>query len=259
MIIGLEKSEPSVSLIFVLFRQISKKVFDSISSMTSSSRFHFQMIHSAQHLDKKTAHYRIVVLGAARVGKSSIISQFLHDKFIPLYRETIEELHRGEYSMKGDKLVLDILDTSGAYIFPAMRQLAISTGDAFVLVYSVDDEASFDVVKALREQILACKSDENIPIVIVGNKIDLPISEQLVMRETVEPLVSIEWNNGFVEASAKLNLEIVAIFQKILRQFKFQYALSPAVKQRRRSMPSVVTQREKLKNMRKYSGSMADM
>nr|CAD7596271.1 unnamed protein product [Timema genevievae] len=92
-------------------------------------------------------------MGAARVGKSSIISQFLYDKFNPRYRETIEELHRGEYELQdGASLTLDILDTSGAFQFPAMRALSISTADAFILVYAVDDVETWEEVRRLRDQ-----------------------------------------------------------------------------------------------------------
>lgn len=67
-------------------------------------------------------------------------------KIIVSCRETVEELHRGEYDMNGMHLTLDILDTSGSLCFPAMRKLAIDNGDAFVLVYSVDSESSFQVI-----------------------------------------------------------------------------------------------------------------
>ena len=85
------------------------------------------------------------------MGKSSIISQFLYDKFSPRYRETVEELHRGEYELQdGASLTLDILDTSGAFQFPAMRALSISTADAFILLYALDDSETWEEVRRLR-------------------------------------------------------------------------------------------------------------
>jgi Ras family. len=66
----------------------------------------------------------------------------------------------GEYELPdGAQLTLDILDTSGAYQFPAMRELSISTADAFVLVYAVDDASTWDVVKDLREQVMKTLSN----------------------------------------------------------------------------------------------------
>ncbi|XP_050394870.1 ras-related protein rapA-like [Patella vulgata] len=192
-----------------------------------------------------TARFRIVVMGAAAVGKSSIISQFLYERFVSEYKETIEELHRGEYSVKGTQLVLDILDTAGAHSFPAMRKLAIATSNAFILVYSVNDDTSFDEVIAMREQIIAERDDENVPIVIVANKTDVLEEKRIISRETAEMLVSVEWGNGYIEASAKDNINIVGIFKEILRQSKVQCSLSPAVKRRRISLPAILFSKKK--------------
>lgn len=190
----------------------------------------------------KTAYFRIVVLGAAGVGKSCIVSQFLYDEFQSEYKETIEELHRGVYNVGDIHLTLDILDTSGAHAFPAMRKLAISTSNAFVLVYSVDDSCSFDEIKRLRDQIIAEKDDENVPILIVGNKADIAKPQRAISKETVETLVSVEWGNGYVEASAKENNNIFGIFKEILRLSDFHVPISPTVQRRRMSTPAVPVQ-----------------
>lgn len=93
-------------------------------------------------------------MGAAYVGKTQIVSQFLYDKFSSRYRQTIEELHRGEYEMiNGSALTLDILDTSGSFSFPAMRDLSIATSNAFILVFSIDSEESWREVSNLREKV----------------------------------------------------------------------------------------------------------
>jgi len=60
----------------------------------------------------------------------------------------------GDYELPdGARLTLDILDTSGAYQFPAMRELSISTADAFLLVFCVDREDTWDQVKHFKEQV----------------------------------------------------------------------------------------------------------
>lgn len=76
--------------------------------------------------------YRMVVLGASRVGKSSIVSRFLNGRFEDQYTPTIEDFHRKVYNIRGDMYQLDILDTSGNHPFPAMRRLSILTGRSWV-------------------------------------------------------------------------------------------------------------------------------
>ncbi|KAL9921009.1 ras-related protein Rap-2a-like [Glossina fuscipes fuscipes] len=194
--------------------------------------------HSSTQLIRKQQH-RIVVMGAARVGKSCIISQFLYDKFNVRYKKTVEELHRGEYDLPdGSALTLDILDTSGAFEFPAMRTLSIATGVAFILVYAVDDIESWREVERLRNQIITEKGIKP-PIVVVGNKVDT--CERQVEHEVTEMVVCEDWQCGYVECSAKENRGILEIFKELLVQANIRYNLSPAVRRRRQSLPSFST------------------
>lgn len=119
------------------------------------------------------SRHKVVVMGAAKVGKTSLISQFLYGTFTEKYKRTIEEMHHADFNVSGVPLTLDILDTSGSYEFPAMRALSISSADAFILVYSVVDATTFEEVRVIRDQIIETKGTTEVPIVVVGNKFDL--------------------------------------------------------------------------------------
>lgn len=54
-----------------------------------------------------------------------------------------------------------------------------------------------------------------------------------------ESVVTVDWENGFVESSAKDNLNVSKVFKELLCQAKVKYNLSPALRRRRRqSLPS---------------------
>ncbi|XP_077283085.1 ras-related protein Rap-1 isoform X2 [Arctopsyche grandis] len=194
-------------------------------------------VSSSGNLSNNVRH-KIVVMGAARVGKSSLIGQFLYNTFSPKYKRTIEEMHHGDFSVQGVHLTLDILDTSGSLEFPAMRALSMSSADAFILVYDVNDAATFEEIRAIRDQIHETKASTVVPIVVVGNKVDLADSTREMDYDTTESVVTVDWENGFVEASAKDNLNVTQVFKELLTQAKVKYNLSPALRRRRRqSLP----------------------
>lgn len=96
-------------------------------------------------------------------------------------------MHHGDFNVAGVRLTLDILDTSGAYEFPAMRALSMQSADAFILVYDITDLDSFAAVRALRDQIHETKESTAVPIVVVGNKMDLAESgERQVSKLTIQ-------------------------------------------------------------------------
>ncbi|KAJ8264127.1 hypothetical protein GJAV_G00145490 [Gymnothorax javanicus] len=185
---------------------------------------------------KEKTHVRLVFLGAAGVGKTALIRRFLQDTFETKHRRTVEELHSKEYEIGGIKVTIEIMDTSGSYSFPAMRKLSIQNSDAFALVYAIDDPESLEAVKSLRDEILEVKEDKFTPIVVVGNKTDRA-SERLVSSEDVLSTVELEWNNCFLEASAKKNENVLEVFRELLQQANLPSCLSPALRRRRETFP----------------------
>lgn len=63
-----------------------------------------------------------------------------------------------------------------------MRALSISSAEAFILVYDVTDATTFEEVRMIRDQIHETKGTSAVPIVVVGNKIDL-VAEDSDLRE----------------------------------------------------------------------------
>ncbi|XP_049576525.1 GTP-binding protein Rhes [Syngnathus scovelli] len=185
---------------------------------------------------KEKTQVRLVFLGAAGVGKTALIHRFLQDTFEAKHRRTVEELHSREYDIGGVKITVEILDTSGSYSFPAMRKLSIQNSDAFALVYAVDDPESLEVVKSLREEILEIKEDKYTPIVVVGNKTDRG-GERRVSEDDVLSIVEMDWNNSYLEASAKDNVNVVEVFKELLQQANLPSRLSPALRRRRETFP----------------------
>ncbi|KAH9400722.1 hypothetical protein TYRP_002294 [Tyrophagus putrescentiae] len=151
---------------------------------------------SGGNKEKVLLHYRVVVLGSGRVGKTSIVRRLLSEEhFVENHIPTVEELYQLEYKSRGSDvtLVLDLLDTSGSYPFPAMRELAIRSADAFLLVYAVDDADSYEEVIRLKEHIYALRGETGVPpVVVVANKTDL-VGSRVIDTNLVDSVVSIDW------------------------------------------------------------------
>lgn len=187
---------------------------------------------------------RIAVMGVARVGKSSLIHQFLYGEVPRQYSATVEELHRQDYgsaSRGRHRLTLELLDTSGTFEFPAMLNLAMATAHAFILVFAIDDLESFEQVRRLRNDILdarAARKKSAPPIVIVGNKADLA-HRRVIGYEVAETVATIDWEHGYVECSALEGVNVVEVFEEVFAQSKVPEVLCPSSR-RRQSCPAQV-------------------
>lgn len=88
------------------------------------------------------------------------------------------------------------------------------------------------------EAALRTRRTRRPPMVIVANKYDLPHDQHLVNSDEIEAMAVIDWNNGYVRASAALNLNIDEIFQQVLKQARQPPTLAEAIlSKRRKSLP----------------------
>ncbi|XP_017079415.1 GTP-binding protein Di-Ras2 [Drosophila eugracilis] len=173
---------------------------------------------------------RLVLLGGAGVGKSSIVKRFLFKSYTDKYRATVEDLYNREYDLGGVTLKVDILDTSGDMQFPAMRRLSIATAHAFMLVYAATSAPSFQCVKQCFEEIREQRGDfQDIPIVIAGNKADLATTHREVKLEEVTDWVFCELPRlraKVQECSAKEDSNVTDLFKSLLSLSRFLPASS---------------------------------
>lgn len=75
--------------------------------------------------------------------------------------------------------------------------------------------------------------DTDVPIVVVGNKSDLVggefASKAISQKESIEAVVTFDWENGYVESSAKERKNINKIFKELLQQAKSKYDFTSPV------------------------------
>lgn len=122
-----------------------------------------------------------------------------------------------------------------------MRQLYITNGQAFALVYSIDDRASFEEAQEIYQQIIEVKSPDEITVVLVGNKCDLDDRREVEMEEAMQAAKRM-CNCHFVETSAKDGTNVADFFA----------ALVMAVDRKTRGSSGGVTRRRATgKNMRR--------
>ncbi|XP_012527609.1 GTP-binding protein Rit2 [Monomorium pharaonis] len=162
--------------------------------------------------------YKIVVLGDGGVGKSAVTLQFVSHRFLDYHDPTIEDSYQTQVVIDGEAALLDILDTAGQVEFTAMREQYMRCGEGFMICYSVTDRHSFQETMEYRKLISRVRANENIPLVLVGNKFDLQHHRKVTTEEG--KALAEELGCPFYETSAALRQFIDDAFFSLIRQIR---------------------------------------
>ncbi len=151
-----------------------------------------------------------------KFSKSALTVQFVQGIFVEKYDPTIEDSYRKQVEIDGQQCMMEILDTAGTEQFTAMRDLYMKNGQGFVLVYSITAQATFNDLMELHDQIVRIKDTPDVPMILVGNKCDLE-DERVVSKDQGQHLAK-QFNCAFMEASAKLKINVPEIFYNLVKQ-----------------------------------------
>ncbi|KAK5584340.1 hypothetical protein RB653_005949 [Dictyostelium firmibasis] len=162
---------------------------------------------------------KLVIVGDGGVGKSALTIQLTQNQFIAEYDPTIENSYRKQVNIDEEVYMLDILDTAGQEEYSAMRDQYIRSGRGFLIVYSIISRPSFEAVTTFREQILRVKDLSTYPIVIIGNKADLPDKDRKVPPMEGKELAK-SFGAPFLETSAKSRVNVEEAFFTLVREIK---------------------------------------
>ena len=164
-------------------------------------------------LSQDYCSFRLVLLGRTSVGKSSLLSRFVSDKFIENPQTTIGPVFvTRRVKVDGASVNLEIWDTAGEERYESLAPLYYRKAHAAIIVYDITDPDTFQRakmwVKELKEH-----AHPNVVIALTGNKADLA-SKRMVNYEEAEAYAK-ENSLLLMDTSAKTAMNVKEIFHAI--------------------------------------------
>ncbi|TXT15935.1 hypothetical protein VHUM_00438 [Vanrija humicola] len=121
----------------------------------------------------KAVQVKLVLLGEAAVGKSSLVLRFVQNDFNENTSPTIGAAFLTQKCRLENRVVkFEIWDTAGQERFHSLAPMYYRNAAAAVVVYDITKAASLEKAKAWVKE-LQRQANPNIVIALVGNKLDL--------------------------------------------------------------------------------------
>jgi Rab family protein len=180
--------------------------------------------HHIQEPEKVQKLFKLVILGSAAVGKTTLVNQFLKKENIVDYRPTLGiSISTQQYFVQGfkeDVIKFLIFDLAGQEFFKRVRREYYKGANCAFVVYDVSRRETFD--EALNFWFEDARKElGNIPFVLIGNKIDLKEKRQVLKEEGQKKAE--ELRSFFIETSALKNINVQDTFKIIGIGLFFNY------------------------------------
>ncbi len=162
---------------------------------------------------------KVLLIGAAAVGKEDLVNRFIKNRFAANYRLTVgvDILTKDVEFRQGEIATLSIWDIGGQQRFEFIRSSFYKGAAGALLVFDLTREQTYIEVRKWLTEIQQF-AGENIPFVLIGNKADLiennkPAIDRYEARSFAEKEGSI-----YIETSAKTGVNVDEAFTELTRR-----------------------------------------
>ena len=193
--------------------KINLKAFPVVVKAHNTSTMAYEKLPNRELYDYM---FKVLLLGDAGVGKTSLMWRFSEDVFNKTYISTIGiDFKLRTIEVQGKRVRLQIWDTAGQERFHAISVSYYRSAVGIMMVYDITRRHSFEnIAKWLRN--IDEHAKEDVIKLLVGNKCDLQ-GPRAVKREEGEKLAD-EYDMSFFETSAKENESIEDAFTCIAKE-----------------------------------------
>ncbi|MFX0087920.1 MAG: GTP-binding protein [Candidatus Hodarchaeota archaeon] len=151
--------------------------------------------------------FKFVIIGNHEVGKTSIIRRFVEKKFSQDYRATIGlNVLTHTFEFFGNEIGVTLYDLGAQKYFRRFRKSYYAGTQAAFIVFDLTNRESFGKISEWYQELKEFTTDEELPIVLVGNKSDLRDERQIFYQEGVKLANKISENEktklSYIETSA---------------------------------------------------------
>ena len=159
--------------------------------------------------------FKIILIGDANVGKTNILSRYISDTFLETSKSTVGvELATKVEQYNNKKIKIQIWDTAGQERYKSITTSYYKGAKGAFIVYDITKKESFkNVDKWIKD--LKEFGDEDVTILIIGNKCDLE-DEREVSIEEVKKKAEL-FDIGYCETSALKAKNIDYAFQTLIK------------------------------------------
>ena len=169
--------------------------------------------------------FKIILIGDSSVGKTNILSRFIRNEFDENSKSTIGvEFGTKNFNLNDKIIKAQIWDTAGQERYRSITSVYYKGAQGCLLVYDITKKPTFENIDKWISD-LKNSGDENLSIILIGNKCDLE-NERKVTKEEAKEKAQF-YKLAFIETSALNGTNIEKAFELLLNDIYIKYSQIP--------------------------------